>query len=197
MDKTLTAGAPAVTKPSPGFTQHSESTPTESGRFAKFALALTLGDVPLEVRQLAKEHLLDALGAAIASSGFDFGRIALQGVVGLGEGTQATAIGSGAKLPATSAALLNGLLAHGLDFDDTHIGGIYHASAPALAAVFPAAQVNRSSGEEALLAFIIGLEVGCRLGIAGSPDFHERGFHPTAVCGTFAAAAAGRATLRL
>ena len=116
------------------------TTLTESGKFARFALGLKVGDVPEEVLELAKEHLLDALGIAIASSGFAFGKIALEGVRGLGEGSQATAIGSGERLPPASAALINGILAHGLDFDDTHIGGIYHASSPALAAVLPAGQ---------------------------------------------------------
>ena len=142
---------------------------------------------------LAKEHLLDALGIAIASSGFEFGKIALKGVRGLGEGGQATAIGTGDLLPASSAALLNGILAHGLDFDDTHIGGIYHASSPALAAVLPSAQTNESTGLEALLAFVASIEMGSRLGIAGGQDFHHRGWHTTGLAGTFAAAlAAGR-----
>ena len=166
---------------------------TESGRFAEFALGLTIEAVPTEVLELAKEHLLDALGIAIASSGFGFGRIALEGVRGLGEGTQATAIGTGDRLPAASAALLNGMLAHGLDFDDTHIAGIYHAASPALAAVLPSAQANGSSGVEALLAFVASIETGCRLGVAGGADFHHRGWHTTGLAGTFAAAvAAGR-----
>ena len=164
--------------------------PTESEKLARFALELTLDAVPTAVLDLAKEHLLDVLGIALASSRFDFGRAVLQGVRELGEGQQATAIGSGVRLPAASAALVNGVLAHGLDFDDTHIGAIYHASAQAMAAALAAGQANRSSGQEVLLAFIAALEIGCRLGTVGAPDFHHRGFHPTALCGTFAAAAA-------
>ena len=162
---------------------------TESARLAGFALDLSMEDVPSEVLQMAKRHFLDALGIAIASSDFDFGRIVLEGARKLGDGTQATAIGSGAKLPAASAALVNGVLAHGLDYDDTHIGGIYHASAPALAAVLAAGQAGRASGREALLAFTAGIEIGCRLAIAGAGEFTRRHFHATAVCATFACAA--------
>lgn len=166
---------------------------TESARLARFALGLSRDSVPDAVVTLAKRHFLDALGIAIASTGFDFARSALQAVSQLGEGTQATAIGSGTPLPAASAALLNGVLAHGLDFDDTHIGGVYHASVPALAAVLAAGQWNRSSGSEVVLAFIAALETGCRLALGGAGEFTRRGFHATAVCGTFAAtAAAGR-----
>ena len=163
---------------------------TESGHFARFALGLSLSSIPPEIVTLAKRHLLDALGIALASTSFEFGEKALAGVRALGEGTQATALGSGVSMSANSAALINGILAHGLDFDDTHIGGIYHASAPALAATLPAGQANHSSGEQVLVAFIAALEIGCRLGLAGSPDFHHKGWHTTGLVGTFAAAAA-------
>lgn len=163
---------------------------TESERIAAFALNLRLEDVPADVLLLAKEHLLDVIGIALASSKFDIGASVLQGAKQLGRGDDATAIGSGTLLPAASAALVNGVLAHALDFDDTHIGAIYHASAQAMAASIAAGQANGSTGEEVLLAFVAALEIGCRLATVGAPDFHNRGFHPTALCGTFAAAAA-------
>jgi len=163
---------------------------TESEAIADFALGLDLATVPPEVVDLAKEHFLDVLGIALASSGFDFGRSVLQGARELGEGRAATAIGSGARLPAASAALVNGVLAHGLDFDDTHIGAIYHASAQAMAASLAAGQASGASGREVLCAFIAALEIGCRLALVGAGEFHDRAFHPTALCGTFAAAAA-------
>ncbi len=163
---------------------------TESEKIAQFALNLKLDDVPADVMTLAKEHFLDVIGIALASSQFDIGQSVLQGARELGSGDDAMAIGSGVRLPAASAALVNGVLAHALDFDDTHIGAIYHASAQAMAASVAAGQANKSTGEEVLLAFIAALEIGCRLATVGAPDFHNRGFHPTALCGTFAAAAA-------
>lgn len=168
----------------------STAAPTESEKIAAFALGLKLDDVPADVLALAREHLLDVFGIALASSRFDIGEAVLEAARTLGQGGEASAIGSGARLPAASAALVNGVLAHALDFDDTHIGAIYHASAQAMAAVLAAGQANRASGEEVLLAFVAALEIGCRLATVGAPDFHNRGFHPTALCGTFAAAAA-------
>lgn len=165
-------------------------TPTESEKIARFALDLRLCDVPDDVLTLAKEHLLDVIGISLASSKFDIGTTVLRGAQELGRGDDATAIGSGTRLPAASAALVNGVLSHALDFDDTHIGAIYHASAQAMAAAMAAGQANAATGEEVLLAFVAALEIGCRLAAVGAPDFHNRGFHPTALCGTFAAAAA-------
>jgi 2-methylcitrate dehydratase PrpD len=167
--------------------------PAEAEWIARFVTGLTLEDIPADVLQLAKEHLLDVLGIALASTRFDFGSVVLDAAHALGQGTEATAIGSGAKLPAPSAALVNGVLAHGLDFDDTHIGAIYHASAQAMAASFAAGEANRASGREVLIAFVSALEIGCRLATVGAGQFHDRSFHPTALCGTFASAvAAGR-----
>ena len=165
------------------------ATRTEAEAIADFALGLDLGSVPAAVVELAKEHLLDALGIALASSTWDFGRAVLEGVKELGEGTQATAIGSGVKLPPASAALVNGVLAHGLDFDDTHIGAGYHDSAHALAACLATAEAKRATGRELLTAFIVAIEVGCRIAMVGAGEFHERGFHPTPLCGIFACTA--------
>ena len=168
-------------------------TSTESEKLGRFALDLTLDAIPGDVLTLAKEHFLDALGIALASSRFDFGEAILNGAGALGDGTQATAIGSGVRLPAPSAALVNGVLAHGLDFDDTHIGAVYHATSPALAAALAAGEANGASGAEVLIAFTSALEIGCRLATVGAGAFHDRAFHPTSLCGTFAAAVvAGR-----
>jgi 2-methylcitrate dehydratase PrpD len=168
-------------------------TQTEAQRIARFSLGLQLDDIPADVQALAKEHLLDVIGIALASTQFDYGKVVLEAAKALGMGDEASAIGSGVRLPATSAALVNGVLAHGLDFDDTHIGAIYHASAQAMAAVLAVGQSRNASGAEALVAFITALEVGCRLATAGAGRLHDRSFHPTSLCGTFAAAcAAGR-----
>ena len=168
---------------------------TETEALAEFAVRLNLSDVPPAVIELAKEHLLDVVGLALAASTWNFGKAILTGARALGEGSQATAIGSGVRLPAPSAALVNGVLAHGLDFDDTHIGAIYHASAQAMAACFASGEAMESSGTDVLIAFVASLEIGCRIALSGAGVFHDKAFHPTAICGTFAAAAgAGRLT---
>lgn len=166
---------------------------TVSGAFADFTLGLTLEGGPAELVRKAKAHMLDALGIALASSGFDFAGPTLAGARKLGAGSDCHAIGTGAVLPAAGAALVNGALIHGLDFDDTHIGAIYHATAPALAASLAAGEAAGADGRNFLTSFVAGLEIGCRLGLAAKGGFHDRGFHPTALCGAFAASyAAGR-----
>ena len=185
VDSSLGSGAPLA--------PDSAARRTEAEAIADFTLGLDLAAIPSSVTALAQEHLLDVIGIALASSTFDFGRAVLKAARSMGDGGPAVAIGSGAMLPPTSAALVNGVLAHGLDFDDTHIGAIYHASAQAMAACLAAGNANRSDGRAVLTAFIAALEVGCRLAAVGAGVFHDRGLHPTSMCGTFASAvAAGR-----
>lgn len=161
---------------------------TASEEMARFVVGLTMADVPAAVRSVARVHLLDGLGIALASSAMDFAETVHEAATQLGAGDDAHVIGFGTGLPAASAALVNGTLVHGLDFDDTHIEAIYHATAPALAAALAVGEAENADGESVLLAFIAGLEVGCRIAGAAAGRFHDRGFHPTGIAGTFAAA---------
>lgn len=166
---------------------------TVSQRLADWVGRIELADIPAPVVTKAKWHLLDALGSAIASSGMDFGQAVHAAGRTLGSGTDSATIRFGTRLPAASAALVNGTLIHGLDFDDTHIEAIHHASAPALAAALAAGDAVDADGERVLLGYIVGLELGCRLSVAAHGAFHDHSFHPTGVIGTFAAACvAGR-----
>jgi 2-methylcitrate dehydratase PrpD len=157
---------------------------------ATFSTELTIDDVPQGVRDRAILHLADCLGIAVASTSMDFGESIHRAGRRLGQGGESRALGFGTALPVASAALVNGTLIHGLDFDDTHFEAIHHASAPALAAALSVAEAEDASGSDLLLAYIIGLEVGIRLAIGGQGEFHDRGFHPTGILGTFAAVAA-------
>ena len=106
-------------------------------------------------------------------------------------GDTATAIGDPNRYTAAGAALVNGALAHSLDFDDIHARGSIHASAPIVPAALAAAEEAGASGDRAIAAIVAGYEIQIRLSLAlGPSDHYERGFHPTATCGAFGAAAA-------
>lgn len=166
-----------------------DTTKTMSERLVEFANDLTLADIPADVRHVARMHMLDAFGTALAASTMEFGRVIHEGGAQLGAADDSRVLGFGTRLPAASAALVNGTLIHSLDFDDTHIGAIYHATAPALAAALAVADEVDATGAELLTAYTIGLEVGCRIAAGGAGKFGARGFHPTAIAGAFAATA--------
>ena len=111
----------------------------------------------------------------------------------LGSG-DATVVGDPVRYSAMGAALFNGSLGHALDFDDTHARSSLHPSAPIVWAAVAAGEQTGASGRDIIAAITAGYEIQIRLSLALVPAEHyRRGFHPTATCGVFgAAAAAGR-----
>src|SRR5690606_22539541 len=104
-------------------------------------------------------------------------------------GADCTVIGRAGRTDALHAASLNAMSGNVFDFDDTHLPTIIHPTAPVAPALFALAQLRPVSGEALLLAFLVGLEVECRLGRAISPGHYQRGWHITSTCGVFGAAA--------
>lgn len=168
---------------------------TIAHRLGAFAAELRYEDLPAEVVERAKLLLLDALGIALASGTFPFAARAREATALLAGNSpgEATAIGGDRLLPLREAVGLNGLLVHGLDFDDTHPSGVVHASASTLPTALGLCEVLGGTGRDLLLSYVVGLEVTCRLGMAASGSLHASGFHPTGVVGAFGAAVtAGR-----
>jgi 2-methylcitrate dehydratase PrpD len=163
---------------------------TAAVRLAAFASALGCEDVPHPVLEAAKLHILDTLGCGLAAHALDIAPQAGEAMREEGESGAATVIGSREGLNARDAALVNASLCHALDFDDTHPGAIAHISVVVAPAAIAAAQTVGASGAELLAAVVAGNEVAIRIGMAAGESFHARGFHPTAVCGVFGAAAA-------
>ena len=167
---------------------------TIATEYAEYAIELEYDDVPEEVIDYAKKLTLDAIGISIgARSRAESSDSFVDGVDSLSDGGEATVFATGERLEPEYAALLNGVLIHSLDYDDTHRGASHHPGAPVIpAAIATAETVDRHvSGEELLAAIVAGYEVSCRLGQAINPESHyDRGFHGTATCGTFAATAA-------
>ncbi len=160
---------------------------------ATFARGLRLEDVPEPVIERAKLHILDALGIGLAASRYDFSHKTLTAIHGLAGDGSYPVIGMPASLPMRDAAQMNGFLIHGLDFDDTHVGGVIHATASAVPTLLAAGQRHDADGREALAAYLAAIEASARIGAAASGGFHKLGFHPTGMVGVFGATlAAGR-----
>lgn len=165
-----------------------------SSELASFAAGFTLDAVPADVRERATHLMLDALGIALASTQWDFARTTLAGLRELaGPGGDVPVIGHGQMLPLRDAVVMNALLVHGLDYDDTHPAGVIHATASVLPAVLGLATRLASSGRDLLAAYVLGMEAATRIGAAARSGFHQVGFHPTGLVGTFGCTlAAGR-----
>jgi 2-methylcitrate dehydratase PrpD len=164
-----------------------------SERLAAFAVGLEHDAIPAEVRTRAAHHMLDAAGIALASTRYDFAHKTLAGLQALGAAGDVPVLGMPARMNPRDAALMNGYLIHGLDFDDTHIAGIIHPTASVLPAVLSAATMTGASGREMLTAYVVGIETATRIGACAKSAFHQVGFHPTGMVGIFGCVlAAGR-----
>src|SRR5438105_1029967 len=113
------------------------------------------------------------------------------------DGGPCSIIGSMRTASPAGAALVNGTLAHGLDFDDTHAVSITHASAVVVPTALAVAESEGVSGRDVVTAIVAGYEAIARLGMAAPGAFHARGWHATSACGTLAAALTAGTLLRL
>jgi 2-methylcitrate dehydratase PrpD len=162
-------------------------------RLAGWSAELRPETVPAAVMDNASLRVLDTIGCALAG-GKEEHVPAVLGLVSRWRGPGLSTIwGSSLTAAPPQAALANGALAHGLDFDDTHADSVCHTSAVLAPTVLALAESGRLTGRAALTAFVAGTEAMIRLGMAAPGRFHERGWHATAACGAFGAAiAAGK-----
>ncbi|WP_420408097.1 MmgE/PrpD family protein [Hoeflea sp.] len=162
---------------------------------------LRFGDLPQVVPQRARDLMIDLVGSIVRAGHEADSTPSIMAMIdrlGMGAPGEARVFGQQRRYAPATAALLNGILGHSLDFDDTHAGSSLHPSAPVVPAALAAAEMTGASGHDLLTAIVAGFEVCCRLGNALDPTAHyARGFHPTATAGTFGAAAAAGKLLGL
>ena len=161
---------------------------TPSQSIAAFARGLHVADIPAPVRERAKLHILDALGLGLASLAFDYGRSAVAGVVAMGRQGSCSILGRPERLEARDAALVNGILIHGLDFDDTHLASIVHPTCTSLPCALALGESVGAVGADLLTAFLAGAETAIRIGGAAKGGFHHVGYHATGIVSHFASA---------
>jgi 2-methylcitrate dehydratase PrpD len=137
--------------------------------------------------EVVEKLLIDVAGLCVAARQADYVQAALKGWEANGA---CTAIGHARALDAAGAAFVNGTAAHGEDFDDTFEGGPVHAGAVVVPAVLAVAEREKISGSAAVQAMALGVELMCRASLVAPKLIHKAGFHPTAVLGAMAAAAA-------
>ena len=170
-----------------------------TGYVADFIASTRFASIPEEVVALGKKSIVDGLGLALAGSVAKSGGIVRRHLQGLGcSGGSASVIGAALRVSPRFAAFANGIGVHADDYDDTQLavakdrvyGLLTHPTAPALPAVLAVAEATGRSGKDLLTAYHVGVEVECKIAEAINPRHYQHGFHSTATCGTFGAAAA-------
>ena len=169
---------------------------TVAQRLALVARRVAGDGLATELREDAARRVLDVLGNSLAAADQPAARAVTAVASAWGGSGQATAIGAEARLPAPAAALVNGTLAHSLDFDDTHLPSVLHPSSSVIPAALAVAEAMEAPGHALLDAAGMGVEVTVRLGMGGydrelgNSVFFDRGQHATSICGAIGSAVA-------
>ncbi|WP_215786285.1 MmgE/PrpD family protein [Pantoea dispersa] len=172
---------------------------TTLDRLADFIAATRFAQLPEPLVAQAKRHLLDTLGAALAGCDSPIWRECRALVAEEGGSAVAQLWGYAQQASPRQAAWLNGVAAHMYELDDT--GGCDHSGAvvlPALLAALPLA-TQPVDGRAFLTAMVVGYDIGRRVleACGGYAAHNGAGWHSTASCGVFGAAAAVSCLLRL
>lgn len=134
-----------------------------------------------------------ALGAIEDPSLVTVRRVTL-GLAGKGH---ASIVGRRERIDPVNAALVNGLAANALDYDDMHAHTLIHPTGAVVAAALAVAEIRHAPGAALLSAVAAGIEIECRLGLALFPQHYDAGWHISSTLGTLGAAAAVSALLGL
>jgi 2-methylcitrate dehydratase PrpD len=171
--------------------------PGVTERLAKFVADTRWRDLPAQVVHQAKRSLMNFFAVALTGCRNDTIETALATLTQFSGGRQAALIGRRERIDALNAAFLNAAGANVLDFCDTHVPTAIHPTAPIMPALLALGELQRVTGRDLILAFVLGQEVACRIGLAISPSHYNRGWHITATCGVFGAAAGSAKLLGL
>jgi len=173
----------------------SAAAPTRA--LAAFVVNHRASDLDGPVAREAVRSILNWVGCAVGGCRHDTVERALAALAPFSGPRDATVLGRHDRLDIMLAALMNGTTSHTFDFDDTHLRTVIHPSGPVASAILALAETQPVTGEDFLHAFVLGVEVACRIGNAVYPSHYDVGWHITGTTGVFGAAAATGRLLKL
>ncbi len=165
---------------------------------AAFVAGLRYEAIPPAVIERVKLLILDSLGCALYGAGLPWSRILMDTLARVDRTAGVRVWGTGRRLSAPHAALVNGTLVQGFELDDVHRQGVLHVGAVTLPPLVAVSEVAPPmDGRRFLTAAVAGYEVGPRVGLCMGPEHIGQGWHSGATVGVFSAAAAAAAGLGL
>jgi 2-methylcitrate dehydratase PrpD len=170
---------------------------TATQHLGRFVAESRWDDLDESLRHQGRRSLLNSIGCALGVARSEPVAMAVRTLVPLAGPDRVTVLGRAERLDVLGAAFVNAIGANLLDYDDTHLRTVIHPAAPVAPVVLALAEQRGLAGSAALHAFILGMEVACRIGNSVSPAHYARGWHITSSCGIFGAAAAGAKLLGL
>jgi 2-methylcitrate dehydratase PrpD len=163
--------------------------PSVAGQVAAWAHGLRLDDVPPELLVRVKLHVLDQIGAEVASCRRPVVANVRRYLDACARPGPCTVVGTARRADAEAAAFVNATAGHSMEIDDYAQGAFAHPGCVVVPAVLAVAEEVGASGAAATAAILAGFEHTVRLGLASMPSMLlDRGFHQTCAHGVFAAA---------
>jgi aconitate decarboxylase len=148
-------------------------------KLADWSTNLTFASLPREVIDAAIQGFYNWAGCTVGGSAHPATAIARTALARFTGAPTSRLLGSGGvDLDAMHAALLNGIASHVHDYDDTHLDTIIHPTGPVASALLAMAEsLDRSvSGQEFILALVVGVEAECKVGLAVWPNHYDVGW---------------------
>ena len=164
---------------------------------AAWVAGASLQAMPAEVVERARAGVIDTIGVILAGTVEPVTRIAAGLVAEEGGAPVAAQLGTTLRTTPESAALLNGISGHALDYDDVSASLTGHPSVVVVPAALAMAELTGSDGAAFLQGYVVGVEVMAKMGLAIGPAHYCAGWHATSTLGTVGAAAAASRVLGL
>src|SRR4051794_38886346 len=161
----------------------------------RFVSELAFEKLPAEAIEVVKTGFTDTVAVMFAGRDEPVARIVRESLGSRGHSKEARLLLGDETANAPDAALANAVAGHALDYDDVALGG--HPSVVLVPAVLAEAEALGRSGKEAIAAYVAGYETWAHLIEREKDPYHRKGWHPTAVLGPVAAAAAAANLRRL
>ena len=156
---------------------------------AEFVTSTNIDDLPKEVIDEAKLCFLDWLAVTLAGANDPEVNSVIELVELVGGKEQATVLGRNIRTSILNTALLNGMISHVLDFDDTSIEFLGHPSVTLFPCLLAVSEWKQDCGMDFLGAFVIGFEMGCRVALGATVNHYLAGWHGTSTIGHFSSTA--------
>jgi len=146
-------------------------------------------ELPEEVIEKAKRHVLDTVAAMVSGSELAPGRAAITFARAYGGKPVATIVGDDVVCGPIEAALANGVMAHADETDDT-LAGPWHPGCAVVPAALAAGEQFANTGAQFLRAVVLGYDIGTRVLLTLQPSFKDSHKLTFGIGGVFGAAAA-------
>lgn len=182
--------AASLAAPALNTAQAQTAPPPVTRILARYIVNARMAEMPANVRREGCRTLLNYVGVAVGGSRHETVEHAIAALAPFAGKAQANLLGRGERLDILNAALINGISSHIFDYDDTHLKTIIHPAGPVVSAALALAQHGNVTGQQFLLAMLLGIEAECRIGNAVYPSHYDMGWHITGSCGVFGSAAA-------